>query len=195
MVLGPLHRQTAKLSVVVVDLMGPFDTPTMTGGKYALTIRDTFSTYSEVKVLKTKSEAAKILMQTLTRWETQTGAKVKTLQSDNGGEFDSKVFADWLQAHSIVAEQSLPYHHFQNGAAERYNQTVADMGRSLMYDSSLGKEFWGYAFIWSSWTLNQIPNKVTKNVTPYKQFYGKKPQLDRTRVFGSTTYVLVAPEK
>jgi hypothetical protein len=34
----------------------------MTGGKYALTIRDTYTTYSEVKILKTKAEAAKSLM-------------------------------------------------------------------------------------------------------------------------------------
>ena len=32
-------------------------------------------------------------------------------------------------------------------------------------------------------------------MTPYKCFYGEKPQLDKTRVFGSTAYVLVAPEK
>jgi transposase InsO family protein len=103
---------------------------------------------------------------------------VKTLHSDNRGKFDSKVFADWIQGKGIVAERSLAYHHFQNGAAERFNRTVADMGRSLLYNSSLGKEFWGYAFTWSSWTLNRIPNKTTKDVTPYKCFYGNKPQLN-----------------
>ena len=72
--------------------MGPFDPPTMTGGKYALTIRDTHTTYSEVKVLKAKSEAAGVLMLTINRWETQTGKKVKVLRSDNGGEFVLKQF-------------------------------------------------------------------------------------------------------
>jgi hypothetical protein len=32
-------------------------------------------------------------------------------------------------------------------------------------------------------------------MTPYKCFYGTKPQLDCARVFGSIEYVLVAPEK
>jgi hypothetical protein len=105
------------------------------------------------------------------------------------------VLADWITQKGIVAEQPLPYHHFQNGAAERYNRTVADMGRSLLYDSSLGKDFWGYAFFWSAWTLNCLPNKNTREMTPYKCFYCTKPQLDRTHVFGSTAYVLVAPEK
>jgi transposase InsO family protein len=167
----------------------------MTGSKYALTIRDTYTTYSEVKILKTKAEAAKSLMQTVTRWETQVNKSVKIIRSDNGGEFESKALADWIAGKGIQAERLLPYHHFQNGAAERYNRTVADMGRTLLYDSSLGEQFWGYAFIWSAWTLNRLPNKNTQDLNPYKCFYGEKPQLDETRVFGSTAFVLVAPEK
>jgi hypothetical protein len=193
--LGPNNRASEKLSVVVVNLMGPFDPPTMTGGKYALTTCDTHTTYSKVKILKAKSEAAKLLMQTVTRWKTQTGKTVNVLRSDNGGEFESKALADWVQTKGIVAKRSLPYLHFQNGAAKRYNRTVADMGRSLLYDSCLGKEFWGYAFMWSAWTLNRIPNKNTCDITPYKCFYGDRPQLDKTCVFGLTAYVLVAPEK
>jgi hypothetical protein len=120
---------------------------------------------------------------------------VKIIRSDNGGEFESKALADWIAGKGIQAKRLLPYHHFQNGATERYNRTVADMGRTLLYDSSLGKQFWGYAFIWSAWTLNRLPNKNTQDLTLYECFYGKKPQLDETRVFGSTTFVLVAPEK
>ncbi|WAQ80769.1 hypothetical protein PtA15_1A107 [Puccinia triticina] len=193
--LGPTKRCVERLSVVCVNLMGPFDTPTMTGGKYALTIRDVFTSYSEVRILKAKSEAADMITQTITRWENQTNCKVKILRSDNGGEFESKVFGKYLGDKGIVAERSLPYHHFQNGAAERYNRTVADMGRSILYDSELGKEFWGYAFLWAAWTLNRIPNRITKDKTPYEFFFGDKPQLDWTRVFGSKAYILVAPEK
>jgi hypothetical protein len=142
--LGATNRALEVLSVVVVDLMGSFDPPTMTGGKYALTIQGTHTTYSEVKVLKQKSEAAKFLVETITRWENQTGKNLKVLRSNNGGKFESKALADWVGKKGILAERSLPYHHFQNGAAERYNRTVADMGRSLLYNSSLGREFWGY---------------------------------------------------
>lgn len=84
--------------MVEVDLMGPFNPLTMTGGKYVPTLRDTCATYGEVKILKSKSDAADALMITLARWETQTGKRVKILRSDNGGEFDSKQFADWIQS-------------------------------------------------------------------------------------------------
>lgn len=50
-------------------------------GKYSLTILDVHTTYSEVKVFKAKSYSANVLIQKLTRWEKQTGKKVKTLWS------------------------------------------------------------------------------------------------------------------
>jgi hypothetical protein len=121
---------------------------------------------------------------------------LEILRSDNGGEFESKALADYLSGKGVLAERLLPYHHFQNGASKRYNRTVQDMGRSVLYNSQLGKQFWGYALIWLAWTLNCIPNKTSKNITPYKFFYGNKPQLNSTRVFGSKAYnVVVAPEK
>jgi hypothetical protein len=193
--LGPSNCCSEKLSVVCVDLMGPFDPPTMTGGKYAMTIRDTFTSYSEVKILKAKLDSTTAIIQTITLWETQTRGLLKILRSNNGREFESKILAEYLAGKGAIAERLLPYRHFQNGAAERYNRTVADMGRSVLYNSKMSKQFWGYAFLWAAWTLNRIPNKTSGPITPYKCFYGNKPQLDRTWVFGSKAYVLVAPKK
>ncbi|KNZ48437.1 uncharacterized protein VP01_5674g1, partial [Puccinia sorghi] len=70
----PSNRHSENLSVVAVDLMGPFEPETMTGGKYALMIRDE--------------------IQLTVRWETQSKKKVKVLRSDNGGGFDSNKFAN-----------------------------------------------------------------------------------------------------
>jgi hypothetical protein len=91
---------------------------------------------------------------------------LKILRSDNGGEFESKILADYLTKKGAIAERSLPYHHFQNGAAEHYNRKVEDMGRSILCNSKLSKQFWGFAFMWSAWTLNRIPNKTSKTLTP-----------------------------
>jgi hypothetical protein len=129
-----------------------------------------------VKILKEKSDATMAIIQTITRWEAQTGGSLKILQSNNGGEFESYILAEYLTGKGALAEQSLPYHHFQNGAAKQYKRTVADMRRSVLYNSDLGKQFWGYSFMWAAWTLNWIPNKMSKSITLYKYFYGNKPQ-------------------
>jgi hypothetical protein len=74
----------------------------------------------------------------------------------------------FLAEKGIITEHALPYHHSQNGVIKQYNRTIADMGRSVLYGSALGKDFCRYTFMWFSWTLNCIPNRVTKTKTPYK---------------------------
>lgn len=66
------------------------------------------------------------------RLETATGKTVKCMRSDNGGGFEGKLILDFLRTNRIKAEQFLPYHHYQNGAIERYNRTVSDMGRAIL---------------------------------------------------------------
>ncbi|KAI7956932.1 hypothetical protein MJO28_004027 [Puccinia striiformis f. sp. tritici] len=156
----PTYRPVAPLDIIAADLMGPFEIPTFGEGKFVLAIRDIATSYSEVKILRTKGEACKLLMNQILRFETATGKKVRCLRSDNGGEFESKILADFLKAKGIKAERSLPYHHYQNGAIERYNRTVSDMGRAALTDSTLPRSFWGFAFLWANYTLNRVPNKV-----------------------------------
>ncbi|KAI7965291.1 hypothetical protein MJO29_003389 [Puccinia striiformis f. sp. tritici] len=191
----PTYRPVMPLDIVAADLMGPFEIPTFGGGKYVLAIRDIATSYSEVKILRTKGEACKLLINQILRFETATGRKVKCLRSDNGGEFESKVLADFLKEKGIKAERSLPYHHYQNGAIERYNRTVSDMSRAALTDSTLPRSFWGFAFLWANYTLNRVPNKVSGNKTPFESFFGYTPVVDHLRVFGSRAFVLTPPEK
>ncbi|KAI7963134.1 hypothetical protein MJO28_001228 [Puccinia striiformis f. sp. tritici] len=134
-------------------------------------------------------------MNQILRFETATGKKVRCLRSDNGGEFESKILADFLREKGIKAERSLPYHHYQNGVIERYNRTVSDMGRAALTDSTLPRSFWGFAFLWANYTLNRVPNKVSGNKTPFEALFGYTPVVDHLRVFGSRAFVLTPPEK
>jgi hypothetical protein len=108
----PTFRPTDKLNILACDLIGPFEIPTFNEGKYVLTIRDIATSYSEVKIMKSKDETADLLIAQIRAFETATGCKVKCLQSDNGGEFESKALADFLKQKGIKTECSLPYHHY-----------------------------------------------------------------------------------
>jgi transposase InsO family protein len=114
----PSYRPVEKLGIIACDLIGPFEIPTFDNGKYILTIRDSSTSYSEIKILKTKGETTKMLIDQINKFKTTTGKKVKCIRSDNGGEFKSNVLADFIKEKGICAEQSLPYHHYQNGAIE-----------------------------------------------------------------------------
>jgi transposase InsO family protein len=50
--------------------------------------------------------------------ENQTAMKIKTLQSNNGGEFLSKEFNDFLRECGIQRRTSAPYTPQENGVVE-----------------------------------------------------------------------------
>jgi hypothetical protein len=114
---------------------------------------------------------------------------------DNGGKFESRALGTFLASKGIKTKQSLPYHHYQNGAIERYNRSVADMGRSVLTDSNLPQGFWGFAFLWANYTLNRLLKKVSGHKTPFEAFFGYKPSVDHLRVFGSKAFILIPPKK
>jgi transposase InsO family protein len=164
-------RKPGRLEILCTDLMGPFPVETPSGGKYLLTLQDVASGYSFVDVLKTKDAENEVLIHLITTLEKQTGCQVKILCSDNGGEFSNKTLELFLGEKGIIAERSLPYHHYQNGVVERFNQTVANMGRTVLSNSKLPKSFWGFAFIWANHLLNRIPNKTSGENTSYKALF------------------------
>ncbi|KAI7959894.1 hypothetical protein MJO29_004962 [Puccinia striiformis f. sp. tritici] len=178
-----------------VDLIGPFEVPSIGGGKYCLTIRDIGSGYSEVKILCRKSEATEQLINTVIRLERQTGKLLKILRSDNGGEFNNNALSIFLKSKGIAAERSIAYHHYQNGSIERFNRTLQEMGCTLLLDSGLPKTFWASAFLWACHSLNQIPNAASGDLTPFERMFKCKPNLDRMRVFGTSAYVHIPVEK
>lgn len=51
--------------------------------------------------------------------ENQTGKKIKTLRSDNGGEYISENFKELCISIGIKREYTVPYNPQQNGVVER----------------------------------------------------------------------------
>jgi hypothetical protein len=181
--------------MIACNLIGHFEVPNFDNGKYILTIRYLTTSYSEIKILKTKGESAKLIMEQVVKFDTITGKKVKCIRLDNGGEFESNTLAEFIKKKGIQAKQSLPYHHYQNGAIKHFNWTIQNMGCAALTDRCFPKSFWRFVFLWANYTLNQLPNKVSGNKTPFEEFYGYRPGLDELRIFGARAYVLTPPEK
>ena len=61
-----------------------------------MVIVDTFSHRFFIVLLERKSDVAAALMRWIPQAEVQTGRKLHRLRSDNGGEFLSEDFTNWL---------------------------------------------------------------------------------------------------
>ena len=99
-------------------------------------------------------------------------------------------FAKFLQEHGIVVQYTMPGSPDQNGVAERRNQTLLDMVRSMLSNSTLPKSLWAEALKTATYILNRVPTKAVPK-TPFELFKGWKPSLQHMRVWGCPSEVRI----
>jgi Integrase core domain. len=69
--------------------------------------------------------------------------KLKVLRTDNGGEYTSAQFEEFLVKDGIRHELTIPRTPEQNGVAERMNRTLVETTRAMLMDGGLPKRFLG----------------------------------------------------
>ena len=124
-----------------------------------------------------------------------TEHRVKILRSDNGGEYESKEFAEYCKSRGIRRETSVPYTPQQNGVAERMNRTLMEAVRSMLHHAKLPQKFWAEAVSTAVYLRNQSPTVQLKEKTPFECFHKRKPEAYHLKVFGCNSYVHVPDEK
>ena len=71
--------------------------------------------------------------------------RIKTLRSENGGEYTSKEFEAFCKDAGIKRELTTPYNPQQNGVAERKNRTIMEAVKTMIYDQDLPMHIWAEA--------------------------------------------------
>lgn len=155
------------------------------GKQYFITILDDFSHRCEVHSMQRKSEAAGIIQEYITRVENLHGEKVCTLKTDNGREYLPLI--NWCKQRGISMDFSPPYSPQNNGKAERLNRTLCEKTRALLFESGLNKGFWTEAINVAAYVTNRSPSN-SKRATPEEIWSGKRPDLRKLKIFGSTAY-------
>ena len=179
------------LELVHSDVCGKIGDKSLGGAQYFLTFTDNKSRYSWVYILKTKDEVFDRFLEWKALVERTTKKKLKTLRTDNGGEYTSTGFENYLKAEGIRHELTVPKTPEQNGVAERLNRTLVEMARSMLLDARLPKKFWAEAVSSAVYLKNRISSKPLQDVTPYEAWHGRKPNVRHLRVFGCDAYAHV----
>ncbi|KAL0294728.1 UNVERIFIED_CONTAM: Transposon Ty2-GR1 Gag-Pol polyprotein [Sesamum radiatum] len=176
------------LDLVHTDVCGPLSIPARGGFSYFITFTDDHSRYDYVYLMRYKSEAFGRFKEYRLEVENQTNGKIKALRSDQGGEYLSGEFRDYLKENGILSQWTPPGTPQLNGVAERRKRTLLDMVRSMMSFTELPPSFWGYALETAAKLLNIAPSKSVPQ-TPYEIWHGKPASYKYLRVWGSPTYV------
>ena len=106
------------LELVHSDVCGPMSVPTIGGSRYFITFIDNYSRYTVAYMMKNKDEALAKFKLYVAMAETKFNYKVVKVRTDNGGEYCSKIFDNFLQERGTQEERTVPYTSQQNGTAE-----------------------------------------------------------------------------
>jgi len=104
----------------------------VSGFKYYLVILDDFSHFLWTFPLRLKSDTFSALSSFFAYVRTQFGCPIKSVQCDNGREFDNSVSRIFFLSHGVSLRMSCPYTSQQNGKAERMLRTINNTIRTLL---------------------------------------------------------------
>lgn len=183
------------LELVHSDLAGPMETKTIGGARYMLTFIDDYSRKIFVYFLKEKSAVLRHFIEFKVFVENQTERKIKTFRTDNGTEYCSNDFDRFCAANGIQHQLTNAYTPEQNGLAERYNRTIVEKAKCLLFDAQLHKRFWAESCNMAAYILNRSTNASNGKMTPNELWSNEKPNLANLRIFGSEVMVHIPKQK
>ena len=101
-------RSSESLGLVHSDVCGKINAKSLSGGEYFLTFIDDNTRYIWIYVLKPKDEVFRCFLEWKAQVERSTGRKLKTLHTDNGGEYVSADFEKCLKEEGVRHELTEP---------------------------------------------------------------------------------------
>ncbi|CAN0050260.1 unnamed protein product [Choristocarpus tenellus] len=114
-----------------------------------------------------------------------TGCHIKTLRSDNGGEYTGRNISTYCTHHTILQEFTNPFTPQDNGLAERQWCTIFPKARSILNSMDLPKQLWTEAVATATHLTNLSPTASLNYDTPYHAWHTTQPDLSTLRVFGA----------
>ena len=178
------------MELVHSDVCGPMSIASYGGARYFVTFIDDYSRICRVYFMRTKDEVFSKFKEYEAEVANQTDKRIKVLRTDNGGEYTSKQFEDYLKMKGIVHQKTVPHSPQQNGVAERLNRTINEIALAQIVHANVPHNLWAESVGAAVYIRNRMP-MTTTGVTPYERFFGRKPRVDHIRIFGCYGYALL----
>ena len=106
---GKAIRASSTLDLIRIDLSGPVPTTSINGSGYFLTFIDDCSRFCWVYFMKQKYEVLETFNVLKALVGNSFGKKIKSIRSDNGGDYIKGVFQQFCESEGIRMEHSVSY--------------------------------------------------------------------------------------
>ncbi|CAH9137282.1 unnamed protein product [Cuscuta epithymum] len=159
-----------------------------TGHRYYILFLDDFTNFLWIYPLSHKSDAFSKFVHFNTFVQNQFGLSIKTLQCDNGREYNNSLFHTYCSNYGISFRFSCPYTSPQNGKAERKIRYINNVTRTLLLHASVPPKLWPHAVLMATYLHNILPSKSLSYTSPTLALYRKQPSYSHLRIFGCLCY-------
>ena len=166
----------------------------LSGYEYYVTFIDGYSRKNWIYFLQNKSEVFNKCKEFKALIENHSEKRIKTLRSDNGGEYTSKEFEAFYEEAGIKRELTTPYNPQQNGVAERKNRTIMAV-KTTIHDQDLSMHLWDEATRRTVYVQNILSHSALGFKTPEEMYTRKNPEVSHLKIFGCPVYVHIMKEK
>uniref|UniRef100_A0A383VEJ4 Integrase catalytic domain-containing protein n=1 Tax=Tetradesmus obliquus TaxID=3088 RepID=A0A383VEJ4_TETOB len=184
------NKTSSPLQLLHSDICGPIRIPSPGKARFFITLVDDYTSYSCMRPLQHKSEAALFIENHITLLENQTSLHVKAFRSDNGREYANSTLESYLASKGIIYQPSMAYTPEQNGVAERINRTLLSKAIPMLEASGLEPRYWAETLMASNYVRVRSP-VAGKPLTPYEALFNVKPNVSHLATFGCQAHYSV----
>ncbi|SGY70301.1 BQ5605_C004g03135 [Microbotryum silenes-dioicae] len=185
-----LSHTAEPLALVHSDVLS-FPEESINHFHYLVTFIDDYSRKTWVYPISHKSDVLPTFKDWLLEIENATGHRLKTLRSDNGGEYISSAFNGYCAARGIHRKLTIPYTPEQNGRAECANRSIVEGTLALLSHSGLPRLCWDEAAVCYIHTKNLSSHAALKGGVPNHRWSGTAPLVTALRAFGCRAWATV----
>jgi transposase InsO family protein len=191
------HRQTfsthgltstALIELIYTDVWGPSHDLGINGSKHYVIFVDHYTKYIWLYPMIHKSNVQTIFPQFHNLVENRFNTKIKSLYSDNGGEYIG--LKNYLSVHGISHYTTAPQTPQQNGMSERRHRHLVETGLTLLTDAHMPLYYWPYAFQTAAYLINRMPTATLHNQSPFEKLFNQRPNYLKFKQFGCLCYPL-----
>ena len=179
--------------ILCLDVSGPYP-KTHEGFQYAINLMCKFSGKNWVYFGKLKSDT-EVKVRAHIMGSDTTGEPIgvlETITGDHGGEALSNAFQTWIAERGIFHLTTPRKSPNLNALIERNTQTRKHKAFSMLKAAEQSVRFWHYAFQAACFVMDRSPRRWNVNsITPFKAFFGRKPDLSTLRIFGCLCYAYI----